>query len=121
MCLRDGFIDFEDIELYALKLLSARAGVRVPKHLLVDEFQDTSQIQWDLLYKMAEEQFSGQGVEGPECPTFFAVGDINQSIYRFRKAEPRLMKGLRPLMEGEFYPAGGISRNSILISAARPR
>ncbi len=104
MCLRDGFIDFEDIELYALKLLSARTGVRVPKHLLVDEFQDTSQIQWDLLYKMAEEQFSGQGVEGPDSPTFFAVGDINQSIYRFRKAEPRLMKGLRPLMEERILP-----------------
>jgi ATP-dependent exoDNAse (exonuclease V) beta subunit len=99
MCLRDGFIDFEDIELYALKLLSSRPDIRVPKHLLVDEFQDTSQIQWDLLYKMAEEQFSGQGVEGPECPTFFVVGDVNQSIYRFRKAEPRLMKDLRPLME----------------------
>ena len=104
MCLRDGFIDFEDIELYALKLLSARTGVRVPKHLLVDEFQDTSQIQWDLLYKMAEEQFSGQGVEGPDSPTFFAVGDINQSIYRFRKAEPRLMKDLRPLMEERILP-----------------
>jgi ATP-dependent helicase/nuclease subunit A len=104
MCLRDGFIDFEDIELYALKLLSSNPGIRVPKHLLVDEFQDTSQIQWDLLYKMAEEQFSGQGVEGPECPTFFAVGDINQSIYRFRKAEPRLMKSLRPLMEERIIP-----------------
>ncbi len=104
MCLRDGFIDFEDIELYALKLLSSRSSVRVPKHLLVDEFQDTSQIQWDLLYKMAEEQFSGQGVEGPGSPTFFAVGDINQSIYRFRKAEPRLMKSLRPLMEERILP-----------------
>lgn len=104
MCLMDGFIDFEDIELYALKLLSSRQGIRVPKHLLVDEFQDTSQIQWDLLYKMAEEQFSGQGVEGPECPTFFAVGDINQSIYRFRKAEPRLMKDLKPLIEERIAP-----------------
>jgi ATP-dependent helicase/nuclease subunit A len=105
MCLRDGFIDFEDIELYALKLLSSRPDIRVPKHLLVDEFQDTSQIQWDLLYKMAEEQFSGQGVEGPECPTFFAVGDVNQSIYRFRKAEPRLMQDLRPLMVERILPA----------------
>ena len=104
MCLRDGFIDFEDIELYALKLLSSNSSVRVPKHLLVDEFQDTSQIQWDLLYKMAQEQFSGQGVEGPGSPTFFAVGDINQSIYRFRKAEPRLMKSLRPLMEERILP-----------------
>ncbi|MGC2425138.1 MAG: UvrD-helicase domain-containing protein [Nitrospirota bacterium] len=104
MCLRDGFIDFEDIELYARELLSSRPDIRVAKHLLVDEFQDTSQIQWDLLYKMAEEQFSGQGVEGPGCPTFFAVGDINQSIYRFRKAEPRLMKDLRPLMEERIVP-----------------
>ena len=70
MCLRDGFIDFEDIELYALKLLSSRTGVRATKHLLVDEFQDTSQIQWGLLYRMAEEQFSGQAWKAPTAPHF---------------------------------------------------
>ncbi|MHB8173526.1 MAG: UvrD-helicase domain-containing protein [Nitrospirota bacterium] len=104
MCLRDGLIDFEDIEIYALKLLDSRPDIRLPRHLLVDEFQDTSQIQWDLLVKIAGEQFSGEGVEGLGSPTFFAVGDVNQSIYRFRKAETRLIKDLQTLMEERIIP-----------------
>ncbi len=104
MCLRDGFIDFEDIEIYALKLIDSRPDIRLPRHLLVDEFQDTSRIQWELLVKIAGEQFSGEGAEGLNSPTFFAVGDVNQSIYRFRKAETRLTKDLRALMEERIVP-----------------
>ncbi len=104
MCLRDGFIDFEDIEIYALKLLDSRPDIRLPRHLLVDEFQDTSRMQWGLLTKIAGEQFSGEGAEGLNSPTFFAVGDVNQSIYRFRKAETRLTKDLRALMEERIAP-----------------
>ena len=104
MCLQDGFIDFEDIEIYALRLLDSRPDIRLPRHLLVDEFQDTSRIQWDLLVKIAAEQFSGAGVEGPDSPTFFAVGDANQSIYRFRKAEARLTEDLREIMEERIIP-----------------
>ncbi len=104
MCLRDGFIDFEDIEIYALKLFDSRPDIRLPRHLLVDEFQDTSRIQWELLVKIAGEQFSGEGAEGLNSPTFFAVGDANQSIYRFRKAETRLTGDLRALMEERIAP-----------------
>jgi ATP-dependent exoDNAse (exonuclease V) beta subunit len=51
------------------------------RHLLVDEFQDTSQIQNDLLRRLTAGWQSGDG------RTLFLVGDPMQSIYRFRKAE----------------------------------
>jgi ATP-dependent exoDNAse (exonuclease V) beta subunit len=51
------------------------------QHLLVDEFQDTSRRQWDLIRRMC------LGWEPGDGRTVFVVGDPKQSIYAFRKAE----------------------------------
>jgi ATP-dependent exoDNAse (exonuclease V) beta subunit len=59
-------------------LLSLDASIR---HLLVDEFQDTSQSQIDLLQRLTS------GWQPDDGRTLFLVGDPMQSIYRFRKAE----------------------------------
>ena len=53
----------------------------VIKHILIDEFQDTSQVQIDLIRKLTS------GWLANEDRTLFLVGDPMQSIYRFRKAE----------------------------------
>ena len=53
-------------------------------HLLIDEFQDTSQAQLTLIGRLTEGWEQGDG------RTLFAVGDPMQSIYRFRQAEVRL-------------------------------
>lgn len=53
------------------------------RHYLLDEFQDTSILQWNNLYPMIEEALSNRG-------TLFYVGDKKQSIYRFRGAAPVL-------------------------------
>lgn len=62
------------------------------KHILVDEFQDTSYIQYQLLCKLTA------GWDGSECRTLFLVGDPMQSIYRFRQADVSLF--LRVIHKG---------------------
>lgn len=52
------------------------------EHLLIDEFQDTSMVQYQILLPIIEEIRSGHGVR--EFKTLFFVGDVKQSIYRFR-------------------------------------
>ncbi|MEE8469002.1 MAG: UvrD-helicase domain-containing protein, partial [Planctomycetota bacterium] len=65
-------------------------------HLLLDEFQDTSPIQWRVLAHIAEEIVA----DGTRERSFFCVGDLKQSIYGFRQAEPRLLEKLPELLPG---------------------
>jgi ATP-dependent helicase/nuclease subunit A len=59
-------------------------------HVLVDEFQDTSRLQWRLVELLIEAWGEGEGVA--DAPTsIFIVGDRKQSIYRFRHAEVTLL------------------------------
>lgn len=62
-------------------------------HILVDEAQDTSPDQWNLIEKIASEFFAGQGAWTEHAPdlvrTIFAVGDEKQSIYSFQGADPK--------------------------------
>jgi ATP-dependent helicase/nuclease subunit A len=59
-------------------------------HLLVDEFQDTSRLQWRLIELLVDAWGEGEGVT--DAPTsIFVVGDRKQSIYRFRHAEVTLL------------------------------
>ncbi len=52
------------------------------EHLLIDEFQDTNIVQFKILYPIIHEIHAGIGTKS--LKTFFYVGDIKQSIYRFR-------------------------------------
>jgi ATP-dependent helicase/nuclease subunit A len=70
--------DAEDPTELALKL-----DARI-EHILIDEFQDTSQTQFELTKKLIE------GWEPGDGRTIFLVGDPMQSIYRFRQAEVAL-------------------------------
>ena len=54
-------------------------------HVLVDEFQDTSRKQWELVSLLVQAWGEGLGVAGQ--PSIFIVGDRKQSIYRFRDAD----------------------------------
>jgi ATP-dependent helicase/nuclease subunit A len=104
--LREGLLDFDDLEIYAYRLLRSSESPdilywldRKILHFLVDEFQDTSDIQWAVLDRLTEEIFAGQGADKPMAPTLFVVGDKKQSIYRFREANYRLIELIRGKME----------------------
>jgi ATP-dependent helicase/nuclease subunit A len=80
-----GTLDFSDLEHFALRLLEADREVRERvqrqfRQILMDEYQDTNGQQARLL-----ELLRGRG-------NFFAVGDINQSIFGFRYATPDVFR-----------------------------
>jgi len=58
-------------------------------HILVDESQDTSPTQWNVVEALAREFFAGKGARD-ETRTLFAVGDEKQSIYSFQGAAPEM-------------------------------
>ncbi|WP_337874651.1 helicase-exonuclease AddAB subunit AddA [Exiguobacterium sp.] len=84
------FVDFSDLEHYALAILRQEDGPSDVAALykerfvevLVDEYQDTNEIQETIINLVANER--------EEIGNLFMVGDIKQSIYRFRHAEPGL-------------------------------
>ncbi len=59
------------------------------RHILVDESQDTSSLQWQIIDAIAAEFFVGEGAAQAKR-TIFAVGDDKQSIYGFQGSEPEL-------------------------------
>jgi ATP-dependent helicase/nuclease subunit A len=92
-----GQVDYDDMEYLALKLLHEEAEWQNilyafdehTDHILVDEFQDTSFLQWGIIDKLTEEWRSGEGAKSDRevNPTIFIVGDEKQSIYMFRDAK----------------------------------
>ena len=99
-----GLADMSDLERCAVALLrdatlsgyvQERLDARV-RHLLVDEFQDTSPLQWQALQAwLSGYAGAGGGASGQRPPSVFVVGDPKQSIYRFRRAEPRVFEAAR--------------------------
>jgi len=100
-----GLVDMNDLERGALALLARpelagwvqqRLDAQV-RHLLIDEFQDTSPLQWQALHGWLQ-AYAGAG--GGAQISVFIVGDPKQSIYRFRRAEPRVFIAAREFVLG---------------------
>ncbi|MBO6519427.1 MAG: double-strand break repair helicase AddA [Rhodospirillales bacterium] len=103
---RHGRLDYDDLIQHASRLLSSKSGVSWVhfkldggiEHVLVDEAQDTSPDQWQVIEEIASDFFSGQSryEETAERPrTVFAVGDEKQSIYSFQGADPVMFGTMR--------------------------
>ena len=85
VCRNSRLLDFDDMLLYCYDLLTQRADIlagwqRKFSYVLVDEFQDINQLQYDIVKLLA----------APEN-NLFIVGDDDQSIYAFRGAKPEIM------------------------------
>jgi ATP-dependent helicase/nuclease subunit A len=63
-------------------------------HVLVDEAQDTNPDQWEVIRRLTEEFFTGEGAVDRRR-TIFAVGDTKQSIFGFQRADPRKLADMR--------------------------
>ena len=78
-----GIIDFNDMEHLALKIFNTDSATvenyrKKFKVIMVDEYQDTNGVQEEIISKIVGKN------------NFFAVGDVKQSIYRFRNADPEI-------------------------------
>lgn len=89
------FLDFEDLILYTQKLFNkpdvmgwvlSQLDVSL-SHILVDEAQDTSPQQWNILRTLAGDFFT-DGNNKDNNRSIFVVGDTKQSIYGFQNADP---------------------------------
>ena len=85
-----GVLSFDDLSFFTHRLLYESINKEFLyfkidsrfQHILLDEFQDTSTLQFLLLKPLIDELFSGMGQS--EFQSFFYVGDTKQSLYRFR-------------------------------------
>jgi ATP-dependent helicase/nuclease subunit A len=94
--------DFSDLEWHAYRLLNneehaaylqSRLDARY-RHILLDEFQDTNPLQWSIVRAW----LNAYG-DDTQAPSVFVVGDPKQSIYRFRRAEPRVFNAARDMLQ----------------------
>lgn len=87
-----GLMDFSDMEHFALDILVdrttheirpvAKEMARFFEEVMVDEYQDSNYLQETILHAVSKESLGSNN--------YFMVGDVKQSIYRFRQAEPKI-------------------------------
>ncbi|KEO91219.1 ATP-dependent exonuclease [Erythrobacter longus] len=93
---REGYLDFDDLIRRAAQLLGntdASAWIRYKldrsfDHILIDEAQDTNESQWDIVFALIDDFFSGEGARGDKIRTIFTVGDYKQAIFGFQGTSP---------------------------------
>lgn len=100
---RENSLSFADITNWVNELLTSKNKQDIDmlyfrldakiRHILIDEFQDTDIKQYEILKPLIDESLSGIGQSG--VGSFFYVGDIKQSIYRFRGGQSELFNKLK--------------------------
>ncbi|MGE3897029.1 MAG: double-strand break repair helicase AddA [Variibacter sp.] len=103
---RRGLLDYDDLVDKTLALLDNVAAAWVHykldlgiDHILVDEAQDTSPKQWDVIARLTSEFFAGAGARGATRRSIFAVGDEKQSIWSVQGAAPLRFDEMRRQVE----------------------
>ena len=108
-----GLLDYDDLIDKTLEMLDRVSSGwvhykldRGVDHVLIDEAQDTSPRQWDIVAHIISEFTSGEGARDGVMRTIFAVGDEKQSIFSFQGAAPREFDSRRRGLERKFIDAG---------------
>jgi len=109
-----GALDFNDLITRTRELLAPPGDAWVHykldegiDHILVDEAQDTSPQQWQIIKLLANEMTSGLGAaeDKGRARSLFAVGDVKQSIYRFQGAAPEEFAAMRDFFKARLTEA----------------
>ncbi|ABV95171.1 double-strand break repair helicase AddA [Dinoroseobacter shibae DFL 12 = DSM 16493] len=122
-----GWLDFDDLILRAKTLLTdpgvaqwvlfrLDGGI---DHMLVDEAQDTSPVQWDVIRLLTREFTAGQGARTNVLRTIFVVGDQKQSIYSFQGADPAGFDRMRQHFGTELAQVGTPLQERLLLFSFR--
>ncbi|WP_316232968.1 double-strand break repair helicase AddA [Bradyrhizobium sp. SZCCHNPS2010] len=108
-----GLLDYDDLIDKTLAMLNrVSAGWvhykldRGVDHVLIDEAQDTSPRQWEIVAHIIEEFTAGEGARDGLVRTVFAVGDEKQSIFSFQGAAPHEFDARRRQLQQRFTEAG---------------
>lgn len=105
-------LDYDDLIQAARNLITGGTSWVLYKldggidHVLIDEAQDTSPDQWDIVTAIAQEFFAGESAR-PQPRTLFAVGDVKQSIYSFQGADPDAFEAMRQRLARQVPDGGG--------------
>jgi ATP-dependent helicase/nuclease subunit A len=99
---KEQLMDYDDLLLKTLSLLNSHESSfwilytldYAIEHILVDEAQDLSEIQWEIITSIADEFFAGEGTKDFNR-TIFIVGDLKQSIYSFQGADPAIFEKIK--------------------------
>ncbi|MEM6891231.1 MAG: UvrD-helicase domain-containing protein, partial [Pseudomonadota bacterium] len=113
-------VDFDDLIALTKKLLTTkslewvlyRLDARID-HILVDEAQDTSPLQWDVVEALSQEMISG---EEDRERTLFVVGDRKQSIYSFQGADTENFNVRGQRLAAALAAGKGLARGELLHS-----
>jgi len=106
----DSELSFNDVTVLVYHILKERIDSEFLyfrldsqiEHILLDEFQDTSILQYEILKPLIDEILSGNGVS--DEGSFFFVGDVKQSIYRFRGGVSALFGAVKDECHTEVEP-----------------
>lgn len=110
---RHSYFEYADIEYYGYRLIKKmdfaedfsdwRDILLVFnerfKAMLIDEFQDTSELQWRIVDSLVEDWLSGEGLREVSDAAVYLIGDPKQSIYAFRGADVSVMQKIRQKFE----------------------
>jgi len=109
---RRGLLDYDDLIAKTVRLLETINPTWVHykldrgiDHVLIDEAQDTSEPQWQIIGRLVAEFAAGAGAR-EAGRTLFAVGDEKQSIFSFQGAVPRKFDEMRRHFERDFLATG---------------